>query len=90
MQQQPNLSIKIDENDKKKFENFCNETGLSINVALNIFIKAVIRENKFPFEIKTDPFYSESNMKSLKKIVSDINLGNLKFDKTEKVEDDDV
>ena len=87
--QQPNLSIKIDENDKKKFENFCSETGLSTSVALNIFIKAVIRENKFPFEIKSDPFYSESNMKYHEKVISDINAGKARFEEHQIVEDDD-
>ena len=86
---QTNLSIKIDESDKKKFEIFCSETGMSVSVAINIFIKAVLRENKLPFEVKTDPFYSESNIKHLKKIVSDMNTGKIKFEDREKIIEDE-
>ena len=66
---QANLSVRIDENDKKSFENFCNETGMNVSVAINMFIKTVLREHRLPFEIKTDPFYSKNNIKYLEKIV---------------------
>ena len=49
---QTNLSIRVDEQDKKNFETFCNQTGMNISVAVNMFIKAVLREQKLPFEIK--------------------------------------
>ena len=62
---QANLSVRIDEKDKKSFEVFCNETGMNVSVAINMFIKAVLREHKLPFEIKTDKFYEESNIKYL-------------------------
>jgi len=35
---QANLSVRIDENDKKSFEVFCNETGMNVSVAINMFI----------------------------------------------------
>lgn len=59
---QVDLSIRIEENDKKNFELFCNQTGINVSVAINMFIKTVLREHKIPFEIKIDPFYSESNI----------------------------
>ena len=72
---QATLSVRIDERDKKSFESFCNETGMNVSVAINMFIKTVLRENKIPFEIKTDPFYNEENMARLKKAISDLNNG---------------
>ena len=86
---QANLSVRIDEKDKKNFEIFCNETGMNVSVAINMFIKTVLREHKLPFEIKYDPFYSESNIKYLEKIVSDVKKGNAKFIEHELVEDDE-
>lgn len=86
---QANLSVRIDERDKKRFELFCNETGMNVSVAINMFIKTVLRERRLPFEIKTDPFYSESNIKYLEKIVSDIKDGKAKFVEHELVEEDD-
>ena len=85
---QANLSVRIDEKDKKNFEMFCNETGMNVSVAINMFIKYVLREHKLPFEIKADPFYSENNIKYLEKIVADIENGKAKFEEHELVEDD--
>lgn len=48
---QVNLSVRIDEKDKKNFELFCNETGMNVSVAINMFIKAVLREQKLFFVI---------------------------------------
>lgn len=86
---QANLSVRIDEKDKKNFELFCSETGMNVSVAINMFIKSVLREHKLPFEIKTNPFYSENNIKYLEKIVADIENGKAKFEKHELVEDDE-
>lgn len=86
---QANLSVRIDENDKKSFETFCTETGMNVSVAINMFIKTVLREHKLPFEIKADPFYSENNIKYLEKIVDDINSGKAKLEEHELIEEDD-
>ena len=86
---QSNLSVKLNENDKKSFELFCNQTGMNTSVAINMFVKTVLRENKLPFEIKSDPFYSESNMKYHEKAVADINAVKSKFEEHQIVEEDD-
>ena len=62
---QTTISFRIDSEDKKKFEAFCNNTGMNISVAMNMFIKAVLKENCLPFEVSADPFYSASNMKAI-------------------------
>lgn len=87
---QANLSVRIDENDKKSFEAFCNETGMNVSVAINMFIKTVLREHRLPFEIKSDPFYSKSNIEYLEKIVEKINNGKSKLEEHELIEEDDV
>ena len=48
------------------FEQICEEIGLSVNAALNIFVKRVVRDRKIPFELSADRFYSESNMRHLR------------------------
>ena len=47
------MSIRVDSDLKKKFDVLCDEFGLSNTSAFTIFMKAVVRENKIPFEIKT-------------------------------------
>ena len=48
------LSVRVDSSDKKEFELFCNSTGMNVSTAINMFIKAVLREQKLPFEIRTE------------------------------------
>lgn len=61
-----------------------------ISVAINMFIKTVLREHRLPFEIKSDPFYSKSNIEYLEKIVEKINNGKAKLEEHELIEEDDV
>lgn len=72
---QTTINVRIDEDLKKQFENFCNETGMNISTAINIFVKTVVRENQIPFKITIDPFYSQENMTHLKKSIKNLNNG---------------
>lgn len=47
------LSVRLSSEDKKQFEEFCSQTGMNVSVCINMFIKAVLREQKLPFEIKS-------------------------------------
>ena len=51
-----NLNVRVDAHDKKEFEQFCNRVGMNVSTAVNMFIKAVLREQKLPFEIRTNTF----------------------------------
>ena len=62
---------------------------MNVSVAINMFIKTVLREHKLPFEIKADPFYSKSNMSYLENIVKDINDGVAKLEEHDLIEDDE-
>lgn len=72
---QSTLSIRVNSEDKKSFETFCEQVGLNTSVAVNMFVKTVIREQRLPFEIKTDPFYSPTNMKRLEKSIKQLKAG---------------
>ena len=48
------LNVRVDANDKKCFEQFCSSVGMNVSTAVNMFIKAVLREKKIPFEIKSN------------------------------------
>lgn len=51
---QSTISIRVDQGLKQKFDSLCDAFGLSATAAFNIFMKAVVREKKIPFEIKAD------------------------------------
>ena len=46
-----------------------------MSAAITIFLKTVIRENKIPFELSADPFYSEENMTELKRRIDSVRTG---------------
>ena len=69
------VNFRLDENDKKKMEQVCNEIGLSMSAAFTIFAKKVARERRIPFELSADPFYSEENMRILAAAVADARAG---------------
>ena len=49
-----NINVRVDAVDKKGFEQFCNNVGMNVSTAINMFIKAVLREQRLPFEVKTN------------------------------------
>lgn len=51
---QTNICIRMDEKLKKQFDYLCNEFGLTMSTAINMFVKTVVRENRIPFEISLD------------------------------------
>lgn len=89
---QTTLSVRIDEKVKKAFDRFCTEIGMNTSVAINLFIKTVIRENKIPFELtleKNDKaFYSKENIEHLKKSIEILEKGRGKKHELIEVEDE--
>ena len=71
------LTARVDENDKTSFDTFCSNVGLNTSTAINLFVKAVLRENRIPFEItqSPDPFFSEANIAYGKKSLQELKAG---------------
>lgn len=72
------ITARVDQSDKIQFDAFCSEVGLNTSTAMNMFVKAVLRERRIPFdiELKEDPFFSESNISYVKKSVKQLRDGN--------------
>ena len=49
-----NLNIRIDKDIKDQAEGIFNELGINMTTAVNIFMRAAIREHGMPFELKLD------------------------------------
>ncbi|MDD6484031.1 MAG: type II toxin-antitoxin system RelB/DinJ family antitoxin [Clostridiales bacterium] len=73
------VNFRMDADLKKSMEQTCQEMGMSMTTAFTIFATKVSREKRIPFEISADPFYSESNIRHLNKVVSDIEAGKAKL-----------
>lgn len=51
---QTNVNIRMDETLKRQFDHLCNELGLNMSTAINIFAKTMVRQRKIPFEVSLD------------------------------------
>jgi len=86
---QTNINIRMDKQLKDQFESFCNDVGLTMSTAFNVFAKTSVKLQKIPFEITAEsqpsgvnregsphePFYSESNMNILMESIKQLKEG---------------
>jgi len=47
------VTIRVDEDIKRRFEEFCSDVGINMSVAVNMFIRASLREKRIPFRIES-------------------------------------
>lgn len=69
------VNFRMDADLKKSVESVCHDMGMSLTTAFTVFAKKVAREKRIPFEINSDPFYSESNIAFLKEAITALNEG---------------
>ncbi len=70
------INVRVEQADKTAFEEFCHNAGLNISVAVNMFLKAVLRKGEIPFRIAApDPFYSPENQRHLRESIAQLNRG---------------
>ena len=82
------ISLRVDDELKRGAEKTLNDIGLSMSTAINIFLKTVVRENRIPFELSADPFYSKENMKELERRVHAVRPGESTLKEHELIEED--
>ena len=73
------VSFRVDDDIKKKAERTFDDIGISMSTAINIYLKAVVRENRIPFELSADPFYSDANMSRLRESIRQVRDGEKKL-----------
>jgi len=88
MGQAVNVNFRLEAEDKKNMEQVCTELGLSMSAAFTIFAKKVGREHRIPFDVSVDPFYSESNIKELKRRIESVRLGESTLEEHDLIEVD--
>lgn len=81
------INFRMDLEDKISLESVCEKLGMSVSTAFKIFAKKMIREQRIPFEVSVDNFYSKENIKYLEKVTSEIDSGKAVLSKHELIED---
>ena len=46
-----NVTVRIDEDVKREFDGFCDNVGINITTAFNMFIRATLRTRQLPFTV---------------------------------------
>ncbi len=69
------VSVRMEDSTKEEFSEICEQIGMNMTTAFNIFAKAVVREHGIPFQVSADPFYSSENMRHLEKSIRQLEHG---------------
>lgn len=69
------ISFRMDDDLKVSAEETFRSMGMTLSTAINIFVAQTVRSGQFPFVIKADPFYSESNLSVLRRRARDMDAG---------------
>ena len=48
------MTVRLDSIQKAKFDQLCEQFGMSANTAINVFVRTVIRNRSIPFTIAAD------------------------------------
>ena len=73
------LIIDVDDCLLEKVKKVCEDKGLTIDDAINIFLKNLAYDGKLPYEILEELFYCDKNIEYLERKYRDYKEGKLKF-----------
>lgn len=69
------ICLSIDDDVKREAEQVCEDMGMSMSTAVNIYLKRLGRERRLPFEVMAEPFWSSENAAILDRRIADIRAG---------------
>lgn len=71
------VSLRFDDEMKKQLDEMCDEMGMNLTTFFMIYAKKALRDRRIPFEVAAplDSFYSDSNLKQLRKASQQIKNG---------------
>ncbi|MCL1911450.1 MAG: type II toxin-antitoxin system RelB/DinJ family antitoxin [Leptospirales bacterium] len=80
------INIRMDKDLKESMERTCQDLGMNMDAAFTIFAKKVSREQRIPFDVSVDPFYSEYNMAAIDEAAERIKQGKVVIKTLEELE----
>lgn len=84
-----NVNFRMDTELKKNVEDICQRMGMNLTTMLTICCRKIEQERRIPFDVtaEADPFYSESNVRELKRRYDEVLDGTAKLETHELIED---
>ena len=82
------VSLRFDDDTKRELDEMCDEMGMNLTTFFMIYAKKALRDRKIPFEITApvDPFYSDSNLRQIRKSNDQIRNGQVVVKTMEELE----
>jgi DNA-damage-inducible protein J len=73
------VTIRLDDELKKQFEEIVDDLGLNMSAAFTAFAKAVVREEKIPFELsrRKDDYFTPANTAAIRRSLEQARRGEL-------------
>lgn len=68
-----NVNFRMDRDLKQQLEHLCNELGLTMSAAFNIFAKAMVRQQRIPFDVGLE-IPNEETLKAMENVEKGTNL----------------
>ena len=74
---QTTFTVRMDADTKRRFNELCNNIGLTMSAAIGIFAKKAVSERRIPLDLTAnadpaDPFFSPANQARLKKSIAEM------------------
>ena len=60
-----NITVRVDKDIKMAFDEFCDNVGMNVSTAINMFLRATLLERRLPFTI-SDPDPKAQARKNMK------------------------
>ena len=74
---QTTLTIDIDSNDKRTFEEICRGVDMTASSVIKKFIHDILTHKELPFTHKSDPYFCGENLRIIKRSIADAESGKL-------------
>jgi len=69
------VNFRMDNDLKRDMEKTCRELGMTMTTAFTVFARKMTREQRIPFDVSVDPFYSPHNVDHLRRVLADADAG---------------
>ena len=67
-----NVTIRMDKETKRNFETFCDNVGINLTTAFNMFVKATLRTRELPFAVSDIDTHNKEARKMFMRNVEDM------------------
>jgi len=69
------VTVRVDDQTKQNASLVLADIGLDVSTAVRMFLRQLVIRGQMPIELLQDPFYSQSNLASLRESIAQADRG---------------